>query len=92
MLSNAYLLAKIGADTAKKRAKLCRKFAKNWQLPNYPTLYALFAILQSGRHPPDGRGDPPGKGRLLAALYALFAAEESLWNHEARLRCGISEP
>jgi hypothetical protein len=35
-------------------------------------------------HPSDGRGDPPGKGRLLAALYALFAAEESLWNHEAQ--------
>ena len=31
MLQNAYLLAKIGADTAENE----RNFAKNWQLP-YP--------------------------------------------------------
>ena len=32
MLHNAYLLAKIGADTAENERHL-PKFAKNWQLP-----------------------------------------------------------
>ena len=36
MLQNAYLLAKIGADTAENERKFAEnfsKFAKNWQLP-----------------------------------------------------------
>ena len=36
MLQNAYLLAKIGADTAENE----RNFAKNWQLPYGSTTHA----------------------------------------------------
>ena len=33
MLKNAYLLAKIGADTAENERNFAENFAKNWQLP-----------------------------------------------------------
>ena len=36
MLQNAYLLSKIGADSAendRNLPKICQKFAKDWQLP-----------------------------------------------------------
>ena len=33
MLQNAYLLAKIGADTQPKTREIRQNFAKNWQLP-----------------------------------------------------------
>ena len=38
MLQNAYLLAKIGADTAENERKFAEifNFAKNWQLPYGP--------------------------------------------------------
>ena len=42
MLKNAYLLAKIGADTAENE----RNFAKNWQLPYGST--ALRAAAAAG--------------------------------------------
>ena len=50
MLQNAYLLAKIGADTAENE----RHFAKNWQLPYGSTgprrveLRGLHAVLLRG--------------------------------------------
>ena len=52
MLQNAYLLAKIGADTAENEQKFAAKFAKNVQLPyGFTTLRSIGppASLPPGR-------------------------------------------
>ena len=41
MLKNAYLLAKIGADTAKNERHLAKNLPKNWQLPHPSALKLL---------------------------------------------------
>ena len=45
MLQKAYLLAKIGADTAENE----RNFAKNWQLPTGPLPVAVSRAAVRGR-------------------------------------------
>ena len=52
MLQNAYLLAKIGADTAENEPTFCRTFAKHWQLPHLAVKlqpYSAAAAWPAGR-------------------------------------------
>ena len=52
MLQNAYLLAKIGADTAENE----RNVAKNWQLPHGSTTLRALGVLAALRR--QGAGQP----------------------------------
>ena len=55
MLQNAYLLAKIGADTAENKQRL-PKFAKNWQLVALcPARRELAALATSRAELAEGR-------------------------------------
>ena len=81
MLQNAYLIAKIGADTAENE----RNFAKNWQLPYGSTgearrLEARGAARPGGRRDPEpqlalARQSPPARpiGKI-SAKFSSFSA------------------
>ena len=64
MLQNAYLLAKIGADTAENE----RNFANNWQLPYGSTTFGR-VLERRGRDAYSGPGDEFKMGKCPGFAY-----------------------